>query len=65
MNSLTFDFEDKLRRFIEENCSYNFSIVITKDSSGVSFKDTSEVEDESYDLGYLSGRLSSDDDEEE
>lgn len=64
MSSLTFDFEDKLRRFIEENCNYNFSIVVTKDSSGISFKDTSEVEDESYDLGYLSGRLSDDDEKE-
>ena len=32
---LTFDFEDKLKKFIEENCPYNFEISITKSQSGV------------------------------
>lgn len=35
MSDLTFDFEDKLIRFIEENCSYNFNIEIKKDAAGV------------------------------
>ena len=35
MSDLTFDFEDKLVKFIEENCGYNFNISITKDASGV------------------------------
>lgn len=36
---LTFDFEDKLKKFIEENCPYNFEISITKSHSGVEIKD--------------------------
>ena len=35
MSDLTFDFEDKLIKFIEENCGYNFNIEIKKDASGV------------------------------
>ena len=35
MEEITFDFEDKLKQFIEENCGYNFNIEIKKDASGV------------------------------
>ena len=35
MSDLTFDFEDKLIKFIEENCGYNFNIEIKKDASGI------------------------------
>ncbi len=35
MSELTFDFEDKLKQFIEENCGYNFNIEIKKDASEV------------------------------
>ena len=36
---LDFKFEDKLKKFIEENCPYNFEIQITKTQSGVEIKD--------------------------
>ena len=35
MEEITFDFEDKLIKFIEENCDYNFNVEIKKDASGV------------------------------
>ena len=40
---LTFDFEDKLKKFIEENCHYNFNIVINKSHSGVTIDDYESV----------------------
>ncbi len=36
---LTSDFEDKLKKFIEENCPYDFNIVINKNQSGVIIDD--------------------------
>lgn len=36
---LDFTFEDKLKKFIEENCGYNFNIVIRKTQSGVEIND--------------------------
>lgn len=36
---LTSDFEDKLKKFIEENCPYNFNIVINKNQSEVIIDD--------------------------
>ena len=41
---LTFDFEDKLKKFIEENCPYNFEISITKTQSGVEIKDNAPLD---------------------
>lgn len=40
---LTFDFEDKLKKFIEENCPYNFNIVINKSHSEVTIDDYEAV----------------------
>lgn len=40
---LTFDFEDKLKKFIEENCPYNFNIVINKSHSEVAIDDYETV----------------------
>jgi len=40
---LTSDFEDKLKKFIEENCPYNFEIAITKTQSGVAIDDYETV----------------------
>ncbi len=40
---LTFDFEDKLKKFIEENCPYNFNVVINKSQSGVTIDDYESV----------------------
>ena len=36
---LNYDFEEKLKKFIEENCSYNFTIKIYKTSSGIIIED--------------------------
>lgn len=35
MSGLTFEFEEQLKKFIEENCGYNFAIEIKKDASGI------------------------------
>ena len=43
---LTFDFEDKLKKFIEENCDYNFEITINKTNAGVEIKDSKEIRTE-------------------
>lgn len=36
---LNYDFEEKLKKFIEENCPHNFSIKIIKTHSGVTIED--------------------------
>jgi len=43
---LTFNFEDKLKKFIEENCPYDFNIVINKNQSGVTIDDYESVSHE-------------------
>lgn len=35
MSELTFKFEEQLKKFIEENCGYDFAIEIKKDASGI------------------------------
>ena len=40
---LDFKFEDKLKKFIEENCPYNFSIVINKSHAEVAIDDYESV----------------------
>ena len=42
---LTFDFEDKLKKFIEDNCTYDFSVRITVNGSNICIEDAAEVED--------------------
>jgi len=42
---LTFDFEDKLKKFIEENCGYNFNIVISNENGYVTIEDNTESGD--------------------
>ena len=42
---LTFDFEDKLKRFIEENCGYNFKIVISNENGCVTIEDNTVIEE--------------------
>ena len=42
---LTFDFEDKLKKFIEENCGYNFNIVISNQSGSITIEDNMESDD--------------------
>ena len=42
---LTFDFEDKLKKFIEENCGYNFKIVINSENGYVTVEDNTVTEE--------------------
>ena len=42
---IVFDFEDKLKKFIEENCPYNFDIIITKTHTGVEISDNTDSTD--------------------
>ena len=37
---LNYNFEEKLKKFIEENCPYNFTIKIHKTFSGIVIEDT-------------------------
>ena len=46
---LTFDFEDKLKKFIEDNCTYDFSVRITVKGSSICIEDAAEVEDPNSD----------------
>ena len=42
---LTFDFEDKLKKFIEDNCDYDFNIRIDNKNGCVIIKDNTESDD--------------------
>lgn len=42
---LTFDFEDKLKKFIEDNCDYDFNIRIDNKNGCVIIKDSTESDD--------------------
>ena len=53
---LTFDFEDKLKKFIEENCPYNFEISIIKTPSGIEIKDGTPP-DIVQELGHIWGLI--------
>ena len=46
---LTFDFEDKLKKFIENNCTYDFSVRITVKGSNICIEDATEIEDANSD----------------
>lgn len=42
---LTFDFEDKLKKFIEDNCDYNFNITVTAKNGSIYIEDASTAEE--------------------
>lgn len=47
---LTFDFEDKLKKFIENNCNYNFSIIVTTKNGSIYIEDYEETEEVNSDI---------------
>lgn len=47
---LTFDFEDKLKKFIEDNCNYNFSIIVTAKNGSIYIEDYEEAEEVNSDI---------------
>ena len=44
MSTLDINFEDKLKKFIEENCPYNFNITVRKDAAGIHIDNPEEID---------------------
>ncbi len=42
---LTFDFEDKLKKFIKDNCGYDFSVIVTVNGGSICIEDAADVEE--------------------